>query len=65
VIDLYNRVNVGTKVVVLPDTQSRHISATQTDVNLPPPIPASASHVSARPLPRIASRHNDALTGLY
>jgi lipoprotein-anchoring transpeptidase ErfK/SrfK len=58
--DLYNRVNIGTKVIVLPDTDARRIGAAQTDINLPPQAPA------AKPkLPRTASRDRGALPGIY
>ena len=63
VIDLYNRVNVGTKVIVLPDTRSRQISAAQTDVNLPLEAPApQAAHPA---LARAASRNAETLSGIY
>jgi lipoprotein-anchoring transpeptidase ErfK/SrfK len=65
VIDLYNRVNVGTKVVVLPDTQSRHISATQTDVNQAPAAVAPGGHVSIAPLAHTASRSGVSFTAIY
>lgn len=63
IIDLYNRVNVGTKVVVLPDTDSRQISSSQSDINLPPqapPPPAARAH-----LPRTASRNAEGLRAIY
>jgi lipoprotein-anchoring transpeptidase ErfK/SrfK len=63
VIDLYNRVNVGAKVIVLPDSRSRQITAEQTDVNLPPSVPA---HQSANvPTSLTASRNGATLTGVY
>jgi hypothetical protein len=64
IIDLYNRVGVGTKVIVLPDSDSRAIGAAQTDVNLPPPAPGRQS-VIIRPLPRSAARVGGTLTGVY
>jgi lipoprotein-anchoring transpeptidase ErfK/SrfK len=62
VIDLYNRVNVGAKVIVLPDTQSRPIRDAQTDVNLPAtPAPRAAESSLARTVSRSDAR----LTGIY
>jgi lipoprotein-anchoring transpeptidase ErfK/SrfK len=63
VIDLYDRVNVGAKVIVLPDSRSRQITAEQTDVNLPPSVPG---HQSANlPASLTASRYGATLTGVY
>jgi len=63
VIDLYNRVNIGAKVIVLPDDHSRQITAEQTDVNLPPAAPI---HQSPNPLPsRTASRADPTRAGIY
>jgi lipoprotein-anchoring transpeptidase ErfK/SrfK len=63
VIDLYSRVNLGAKVIVLPDDRSRQITAEQTDVNLPPVVPARQS---ANPLPsRTASRVDPTRAGIY
>jgi lipoprotein-anchoring transpeptidase ErfK/SrfK len=62
IIDLYSRVGIGTKVVVLPDRDSVQISATQVDANLPPP---PASRRATRPLPRTASRIGATLAGVY
>jgi lipoprotein-anchoring transpeptidase ErfK/SrfK len=59
IIDLYNRVNIGAKVIVLPDTDSRQISSAQTDVNPP------ASEAAAPALSRTASRNRDRLSGIY
>jgi lipoprotein-anchoring transpeptidase ErfK/SrfK len=64
ITDLYNRVGIGTKVIVLPDTDSRQIGAAQTDVNLPPLAPARQSAI-VPPLPRTASRNGGTQTGLY
>ncbi len=58
IIDLYSRVNVGTKVIVLPDTDAQQISAAQTDVNLPP-------QAADPPLSRTALRNNRTTTGIY
>jgi lipoprotein-anchoring transpeptidase ErfK/SrfK len=63
ITDLYNRVNVGTKVIVLPDTNSQAIRAAQTDVNLPPPAPAPQA--ANPPLSRTASQNSRRLTGIY
>jgi lipoprotein-anchoring transpeptidase ErfK/SrfK len=63
ITDLYNRVNIGTKVVVLPDADSRQISSRQTDVNLLPQAPARQA---AKPqLSRTASRDRETLPGIY
>jgi lipoprotein-anchoring transpeptidase ErfK/SrfK len=63
VTDLYNRVNIGAKVIVLPDNRSRQIAAEQTDVNLPSIVP---THQSANvPASLTASRNGAALTGVY
>lgn len=59
IIDLYNRVGIGTKVIVLADTDSRQIRSTQTDVNLP------AQQVANPQLPHTASRDGAALSGIY
>jgi lipoprotein-anchoring transpeptidase ErfK/SrfK len=64
ITDLYNRVGIGTKVIVLPDRDSQQIGAAQTDVNLPPMAPARQSAI-VRPLPRTASRTGDTLAGVY
>jgi lipoprotein-anchoring transpeptidase ErfK/SrfK len=58
IIDLYSRVNIGTKVIVLPDARSRQISATQTDVNLPPTA-------AAAPLARTDVRGRQTFSGIY
>ena len=65
IIDLYNRVGIGTRVIVLPDTDSRRIGAAQTDVNLPPLAPALAARAGMPPLPRTAARDDAALSGIY
>jgi lipoprotein-anchoring transpeptidase ErfK/SrfK len=62
VSDLYNRVNIGTKVIVLPDAQSRQISSTQTDVNLQPV--ASAPRAPA-PLARTTVGSRQTFSGIY
>jgi len=64
VIDLYRRVNVGTKVIVLPDTQSERIGAAQTDVNLPPEAPP-VRQAGKPALARTASRNAATLSGIY
>jgi lipoprotein-anchoring transpeptidase ErfK/SrfK len=64
VIDLYNRVNIGAKVVVLPDTQSRQIGAAQPDINLPASAPAPGRQTAAIG-PRPASRSGNTVTGIY
>ncbi|HTV34989.1 MAG TPA: L,D-transpeptidase [Xanthobacteraceae bacterium] len=58
IIDLYSRVNIGTKVIVLPDSGSRQIAATQTDVNLPAPV-------AAVPLARTDVRGRQTFSGIY
>ena len=64
VTDLYDRVGIGTKVVVLPDTQSRQISAAQPDINQEPAVPQRQAAADP-PSPRGASHHGDTVTGLY
>jgi lipoprotein-anchoring transpeptidase ErfK/SrfK len=61
IIDLYSRVNVGTKVIVLPDRQARQISSTQTDVNMPAPAPTAV----AAPVAHTASRSRETVSGIY
>jgi lipoprotein-anchoring transpeptidase ErfK/SrfK len=63
VIDLYDRVGIGTKVVVLPDTHSQQISAAQTDVDQAPAAPLRQAAASP-PFPTGAAQH-ETLTGLY
>jgi lipoprotein-anchoring transpeptidase ErfK/SrfK len=63
VIDLYNRVNIGTRVVVLPDAQSQPIAAEQSDVNLP--LAATAERPANRPLSQTASRNSATPSGIY
>jgi lipoprotein-anchoring transpeptidase ErfK/SrfK len=65
IIDLYNRVNVGTKVIVLPDNDSRPIGAMQTDIDRPAQAQASGAHAAKAALARTASRNNDTLVGIY
>jgi lipoprotein-anchoring transpeptidase ErfK/SrfK len=73
IVDLYDRVGIGTKVVVLPDTDSQRISAAQTDVNLPSTAAApravaprhrQAAH-SKTPLAHTASREAATFAGVY
>jgi lipoprotein-anchoring transpeptidase ErfK/SrfK len=64
VTDLYDRVGIGTKVVVLPDTRSRQIGAAQTDVDQVPTPPLRQAAANP-PFPRGASPHSETLTGLY
>jgi lipoprotein-anchoring transpeptidase ErfK/SrfK len=59
IIDLYNRVAIGAKVIVLSDMESRQISSAQTDVNLP------AAEAATPPVSRTASRNRDRLSGIY
>jgi lipoprotein-anchoring transpeptidase ErfK/SrfK len=60
--DLYSRVNIGTKVIVLPDSHSRQIAAAQTDITLPatPARPAAMSLMS-----RTASSSTNTVNGVY
>ncbi len=65
IVDLYGRVGVGTKVVVLADTHSRRISAAQTDLDdqtRSTPLRQAAAHP---PLPPGASPRAETMTGLY
>jgi lipoprotein-anchoring transpeptidase ErfK/SrfK len=64
ITDLYDRVGIGTRVIVLPDRDSRQIGAAQTDVNLPPVAPARQSAI-VRPLSRTASRTGASVGGIY
>ncbi|MGH6670619.1 MAG: L,D-transpeptidase [Xanthobacteraceae bacterium] len=60
IVDLYNRVNIGTKVIVLPDIDSRRISAAQSDVDLP-----SSDRQADQRLSRTASQGRATLSGIY
>jgi lipoprotein-anchoring transpeptidase ErfK/SrfK len=55
--DLYSRVGVGTKVIVLPDSHSRQIAAAQTDISAPP-----ARHAVT---PVMVSRNTNTVSGVY
>ena len=63
VIDLYSRVDLGAKVIVLPDTRSQQISDAQTDIHAAPKPPLRQA--ANRPLARTASRNTDAPKGIY
>ncbi|MFZ3353711.1 MAG: L,D-transpeptidase [Xanthobacteraceae bacterium] len=54
--DLYSRVGVGTKVIVLPDSRSRQIAAAQTDISAP------ARHAVA---PMMVSGNTNTVSGVY
>jgi lipoprotein-anchoring transpeptidase ErfK/SrfK len=59
VIDLFSRVQVGTKVIVLPDSGARQISyAAPHGVAAQRALPVAAE-------PRAASRHTGTLSGVY
>jgi lipoprotein-anchoring transpeptidase ErfK/SrfK len=60
--DLYSRVGIGTKVIVLPDTGSRQIAAVQTDIRAPL---APARHAAMPVMSRTASSGTDTLGGVY
>ncbi len=64
VIDLYDRVGIGTKVIVLPDTHSQQISVAQTDVDQ---VPAAQLRQAAAkpPVPTGTPHRGGTLTGLY
>jgi lipoprotein-anchoring transpeptidase ErfK/SrfK len=64
VIDLYDRVGIGTKVVVLPDTRSRPISAAQTDVDQVAAAPLRQA-AARPPFPIGTPQRGGTLTGLY
>lgn len=59
--DLYSRVNIGTKVIVLPNSRSRQIAADQADVSRPM---APARHAAMSLMPRTASNTNT-VSGVY
>ena len=59
--DLYSRVGVGTKVIVLPDTHSRQIAA-QTDISQPT---APARHAPMSAMSRTASSGASTVSGIY
>jgi lipoprotein-anchoring transpeptidase ErfK/SrfK len=62
VIDLFTRVAVGAKVIVLPDSRARQISYAA-----PGAVPArrAAAHVPAAAGPRAESRNTGTLSGVY
>ena len=61
VIDLYNRVGIGTKVIVLPDARPPQISNAVPAAAAVPP----AQQAVSPPLARTASRNDGTLTGIY
>ncbi len=63
VIDLYNRIDVGTKVIVLPNAQRRQISDAAPGTAMTAELPVRQA---AAPLqPRAASRNSETLSGIY
>ena len=60
--DLYSRVGVGTKVIVLPSTHSRQIAAAKSDLSAPM---APARHAVAPLMSRTASSSMTTLGGVY
>lgn len=60
--DLYSRVGVGTKVIVLPDNHSRQIAAAQTDIRQPI---APARLMVTPTMSRTASSGTHTLSGVY
>jgi len=58
VMDLYNRVDIGTRVIVLPNTRQRQISDAT-------PGAGAAHHAVAPEQSRIAARSGDTLLGPY
>ena len=60
--DLYSRVNIGTKVIVLPNSHSRQIAAARIDISLP----AAPARSAATPLmARTASSSTNTVSGVY
>jgi hypothetical protein len=62
VIDLFSRVQVGTKVMVLPDSRARQISYAPPRGVAPQ---HTAAHVPAAAEPRATARNNGTLSGVY
>ncbi len=58
--DLYSRVGIGTKVIVLPAAGSRQIAAARTNISAPP-----ARHTAMPMISRTASSSTDTLGGVY
>jgi lipoprotein-anchoring transpeptidase ErfK/SrfK len=61
VIDLFNRVGIGTKVIVLPDTQAQQISDAAPAPTAAPVVQGAADAAQSR----TAFRSNGALSGIY
>lgn len=59
VIDLYNRVAIGTKAIVLPDRRQRQISSALSA------LPPRSARQAVVPVPRFAPRQNDPTSGIY
>ncbi len=62
VIDLYNRVQIGAKVIVLPDRQARQISYAAPRVGT---VHRVASQAPGTIAPRAALRNNQPVSGIY
>ncbi len=62
--DLYSRVNVGTKVIVLPDTHSRQVAADQIDLSVPA-APARQAVTPLHLMSRTASSSANTVSGVY
>ena len=60
--DLYSRVGVGTKVIVLPSTHSRQIAAAQTDIRMPA---APARRAAMPAMSQTASSSTNTVSGVY
>jgi lipoprotein-anchoring transpeptidase ErfK/SrfK len=58
VIDLFSRVQVGTRVIVLPDSRARQISYAA-------PHAGAVAHLPAASAPRAALRNSGSLSGVY
>ena len=63
VIDLYNRIDVGAKVIVLPNPQQRQISDVAPGTAMTAVLPVRQTAASLQP--RAASRNSDTLSGIY
>jgi hypothetical protein len=62
VIDLFSRVQVGTKVIVLSDGRARQISYAPAHGVAPQ---RTAAHIPAMAEPRATARNNGTLSGVY
>jgi L,D-transpeptidase catalytic domain len=59
--DLYSRVNIGAKVIVLPDSRARQIASAQTDVSRP----VMAARHAATPRISLTGSGTNTVSGVY